>query len=960
MYRKHNLADSEEAQDAMATRRTLRPAQSQVADSYEHKTADSPMRPDVGTQAQFKKRKPPKTYSYDTSLDPALSWDESSGSRGLGEWLLGRITDAARLPAPHRFAEPQRLTGADGKTLATVIGLEDAVEQLKAIERPFLNWAGKAERLSFDVPTLPLFIHERLSTKAILATLKGHKREGVDLQIDLFGDPRHSIVEQSLRAYEHRDRWVNRMILGDSLAVMNSLVEYEGMRGQVQMIYMDPPYGVKFGSNFQPFVRKRDVTHNDDEDMTREPEMVQAYRDTWELGLHSYLTYLRDRLLLARELLTPSGSVFVQISDENLHHVREVIDEVFGQSNCCAVITFKKTGGQSSTLISGVCDYILWYARDRERAKYRELFFVKKPGEEGAKQYNWIETEDGFRRAMSPGETVENLPDKARIFQPYPLVSMGSSAKDTPFVWSEKTFYPSPNRHWSVTNVGLEKIAAASRLLAIGNTLRFVNYLEDYPVTPLTNLWTDTQTSGFASDKFYVVQTLPEVIARCVLMTTDPGDLVIDPTCGSGTTAYVSEQWGRRWITIDTSRVPLALARQRLLTATFSWYELVDENRGPAGGFVYKRKQNKKGEEVGGIVPHVTLKSIANNEPPDEEILVDRPEEDKKTVRVTGAFCVEATIPTAADLEGMNANPEAENVQAAHEETTESFTDRMLEILRRSPLLRLPGNRNVELTNIRKPAKSLSLQAEALVAATAEGQDATIADAADEALEASGGLLDGLTKRPVAFIFGPENGAVSERLVYEAAREACAKNYTHLYVIGFAIHPNARQLVENAEQMIGIRATYVQMTPDVLMGDLLKNMRSSQIFSVCGLPEVELRLRADGKYEVELMGLDVFDPATMESSHEKGDDVPAWFLDTDYNGLCFHVSQAFFPRTSAWEGLKKALKADYEATVWDHLAGTVSAPFEPNGHREIAVKVIDDRGNELMVTRKVAEAKKTR
>jgi adenine-specific DNA-methyltransferase len=940
-------------------KKATRPAQTQLAESYEHKTADSPMRPDVGTQAQFKKRKQPKTYRYDTSLDPALSWDEGNGNRGLGEWLLARISEAAKLPAPHRFAEPQRLTGADGKTMATVHGLEDAVEQLKAIERPFLNWAGKAERLSFDVPTMPLFIHERLSTKAILETLKGHKREGVDAQLDLFGDPRHSIVDQALRAYEHRDRWVNRMILGDSLAVMNSLVEYEGMRGQVQMIYMDPPYGVKFGSNFQPFVRKRDVTHNDDEDMTREPEMVQAYRDTWELGLHSYLTYLRDRLLLARELLSPSGSVFVQISDENLHHVRELMDEIFGEEQICAVIPFNKTGGQADALLPSIADYLLWYARDKQHVKYNQLFLQKERGGTGSGEYSWVELPGGERRRLTKEESDNTglLPEGARFFIPDNLTSADVSSTGTFEYEYESELYFPKGGHWKTTQAGLDRLTAERRLIVQGVTLRYVRYFDDFSVSPISNVWTDTAARGWFEQKLYVVQTVQKVVQRCILMTTAPGDLVLDPTCGSGTTAYVAEQWGRRWITIDTSRVPLALARQRLLTATFPWYELVDENRGPAGGFVYKQKQNRNGDEVGGIVPHITLKSIANNELADEEILVDRPEQDTKTTRVTGPFCVEATIPTAADLIGMSENPEAENVQAAHEETAESFTDRMLEILRRSPLLRLPGNRNVELTNIRKPAKSLSLQAEALVAATAEGQDATLADAADEALEASGGLLGGLTKRPVAFIFGPENGAVSEKLVYEAAREAHAKNYTHLYVIGFAIHPNARQLVENAEQMIGIRATYVQMTPDVLMGDLLKNMRSSQIFSVCGLPEVELRLRADGMYEVELLGLDVFDPATMESSHEKGDDVPAWFLDSDYNGLCFHVSQAFFPRTSAWEGLKKALKADYEATVWDHLAGTVSAPFEPNGHGEIAVKVIDDRGNELMVTRKVAEVK---
>lgn len=958
-------------------KKTGRSAQPKVADSYQHTTADSPMRPDVGTQAQFKKRKPPKTYRYDTSLDPELSWDEGSGSRGLGEWLLKRITEAAKLPSPHLFAEPQSLAGADGKALATVRGLEDAVEQLKAIERPFLNWSGKAERLSFDVPTLPLFVHERLSTKVIVETLAGHKRASE--QMDLFGDPGHSIVDQTLRAYEYRDRWVNRMILGDSLAVMHSLVEYEQMRGQIQMIYFDPPYGVSFGSNFQPFVRKRDVAHNDDENMTREPEVVQAYRDTWELGLHSYLTYLRDRLLLARELLTPSGSIFVQISDENLHHVREVMDGVFGPENFMVTIVVTKKGNQRGDTIDPINDYILWFAKDKSRCReeFHALFVRRTLDENALEDFNYVELPNGsistiaelsassahkIDYSINPRRLSADFPD-AKLFDSKDLTIGGVRKNQSVlFEYQGRTFDPGLARGncWKHTAVkdgieasGMQRLADAHRLFIAKNTLRYKRYFHDFPFVELSNIWNDV---GGAKNRIYAVQTNSEVIKRCILMTTRPGDLVLDPTCGSGTTAYVAEQWGRRWITIDTSRVPLALARQRLLTATFPWYELLDENRGPGGGFRYLRKQNQDGDETGGIVSHITSSTIANNEPPDEEILVDRPEEDTKTTRVTGAFCVEATIPTAADLEGLSEHPEVDNVQAANEEAPESFTGRMIEILRRSPLLRLSGNRTVELSNIRKPAKSLSLQAEAMVAATADGQNATLVDATQEAMEQSGDLLS-LSKRPVAFVLGPENGAVSEKLVYEAAREAHAKNYTHLYVIGFAIHPNARQFVDHAEGMVGIRATYVQMTPDVLMGDLLKNMRSSQIFSVCGLPEVELRKRADGKYEVELLGLDVFDPATNETDHKPGEDVPAWFLDTDYNGLCFHVSQAFFPRTSAWEALRKALKADYEETVWDHLAGTESAPFEPNGHAEIAVKVIDDRGNELMVTRKLTEAK---
>lgn len=852
----------------MAPRKSARPAKSRTAESYQHKTADSPMRPEVGTQAQFKKRKPPKTYRYDSSLDPALSWDGQNGSRALGEWLLARIAEAASLPAPHRFPEPQTLLGADGKALASVRSLEDAVERLKAIERPFLNWTGRAERLSFDVPTLPLFIHERLSTKAILETLKGHRRSDLDAQFDLFADPKHSIVDQSLRAYEHRDRWVNRMILGDSLAVMNSLLEYEGMGGQVQMIYIDPPYGVKFGSNFQPFVRVRDVSHNDDDDMTREPEMVQAYRDTWELGLHSYLTYLRDRMLVARELLAYSGSIFVQISDENAHRVREVLDEVFGEDNFVSQITFQKTSGFETTTIAALGDYLLWYARDLSRLKVKKLFEKRdvRPGEGNA---TWVLLPDGTYRGVTAAERRgdEPIPDGARLYLPDNLLSQGAASQPQPFVFLGKTYEPKGDSHWKANYpVGMQRLADNGRLHVAANSLRYRRFATDFSLRERGNIWTDTLTGNFTDEKIYVVQTGTKVVERCIHLSTDPGDLVLDPTCGSGTTAYSAEQWGRRWITIDTSRVPLALARQRLLTATYPWYELVDEAPGPAGGFVYKRKKNRSGEEVGGIVPHVTLESYANNERPVDEILVDQPEEDDKTTRVTGPFCVEGTIPTPADLEALAEHPDAENIQAAHEETPESFVDRMMEILRRSPLLHLPGNRVVKLENIRKPAKSMSLQAEALIATTADGQDTTV---------------------PVALVFGPENGAISEKLVYEAAREAHAKHYTHLYAVGFEIHPNARQLVENSEQIIGIRATYWQMTMDVLMGDLLKNMRSSQIFSASGLPDIELRKRMDGKYEVELLGLDVFDPVNMESVHFKGDDVPAWLLDTDYNGLCF-------------------------------------------------------------------------
>ncbi len=883
-----------------------RPKVEPRTETYRHPEAESLLRPEVGTQPQFRKKKPPATYRYDSSLSPALDFDGQNPAREQGEALIREILAAESLP--------------DAKAAAA---------KLKALGSPFLNWAGKAERLSFDVPTLPLFVHERLSTRGIIETLKGHKRQ-TDL-FDLFGDPKHSVTDQVLRAYEYKDAWVNRMVLGDSLVVMNSLLRYEGLGGQVQMIYMDPPYGVKFGSNFQPFVRKRDVKHNDDEDMTREPEMVKAYRDTWELGLHSYLTYMRDRLLLARELLTPSGSIFVQISDENLHHVRELMDEVFGEENLCGLVVFAKTTGAGSPsggtdLLPQTSDYLLWYAKERSIAKFRQLYLPKAIGDSGATQYTWIDIK-GQRRLATP-EELRNIPPGARLFAHGDMTSQtGGPTTIFPIKYQGMEFKPTKGG-WKTNGEGIERLLHANRLLVLGNSLRYVRYHDDFPVLRLSDRWEDTVISGFGAQKLYVVQTTPRVIERCLLMTTDPGDLVLDPTCGSGTTPYVAEQWGRRWIAIDTSRVPLALARQRLLTATFPYHELKEETRGPAGGFVYKRKQNTKGEEVGGIVPHVTLKSIANNEPPDEEVLVDRPETVAKITRVTGPFCVEATIPTPVDWEGDGVEDSGAGTGEAHG----SFTDRMLEILRKSPVLQVGGGKTASFRNIRPPAKTLSLSAEALAG-----------------------------EQPVALVFGPENGAISEKLVFEAAREAHAKSYMHLYVIGFAIQPNARKTVEECEAALGIPATYVQATPDLMMGDLLKNMRSSQIFSVCGLPEIAIdpvKSKEKGaavQYQVKLNGMDVFDPITMQVDHRAGGDVPAWFLDTDYNGLCFHVGQAFFPRTSAWDNLKKALKGTYDESVWDHLAGTTSAPFEAGEHGQIAVKVIDDRGNELLVVKRLKE-----
>lgn len=894
-----------------------------LTENYRHPTAETLLRPEIGTQPQFRKKKPPVVYRYDSSLSPSLEWDGQNRAREHGEWLLDCVDEASKLPPPHNFSEPRELKNSIGEIVASIRGLEDAVEGLRRLSKPFLDWTGKAERMSFDVPTLPLFIHERLSTKAIIETLIGHKKDK-QIDLDLFGDPQHSISDQVLKAYEYKDQWVNRLILGDSLVVMNSLLHYENMGGQVQMIYMDPPYGVKFGSNFQPFVRRRDVKHNDDQDMTREPEMVKAYRDTWELNEHSYLTYIRDRLLLARNLLHPTGSIFVQISDDNIHHVRELLDETFGSESFVGLISFVKTSGLGTAdALPTATDYLLWYARDRTRLKFRQVYLPRESHD--SDMYVSIELADGSRRSMTAEEKsgATALPEGSQVYRLDNLTKPGPGSKFE-FEFKGKRYTPG-SRWWGTTPEGMSKLRDSGRLDAAGSSLRYIRYWNDFPWRPLTNLWTDTGTGGFTDPKLYVVQTVSKVVQRCMMMTTDPGDLVFDPTCGSGTTAYVAEQWGRRWITADVSRVPLALARQRLLTSTFDFYELKDAERGPVSGFVYKRRQNRRGDEIGGIVPHITLKTIANSEPPDEEVLVDRPEVVPGITRVTGPFTFEATIPTAVG--GEESNIEDSGIR--------SFNDRMLEILRRSPVLNVGDGKTANFKNIRLPARTLSLSAEAVV-------------------------TNG-TEKLVAFAFGPENGAVSERLVYEAAREAHAKNYAHLYVIGFAIQPNARKLVDDSDSAMGIAATYVQATPDLMMGDLLKNMRSSQIFSVCGLPEIKVsKIKSatrEPNFQVELAGLDVFDPVTMTVDHRSGNDVPAWLLDTDYNGLCFRVCQAFFPRTSAWENLKKALKGTHDESVWDHLAGTISAQFQAGEHGQVAVKVIDDRGNELMVVQSLKAAK---
>lgn len=539
---------------------------------------------------------------------------------------------------------------------------------------PQLVWAGKKEHSSFEVPTVSLHVHERIDPYTIIKAVRKKNGNGVPAQPSLFERPEeHRPLREEIDFYKHAHGWSNRLIAGDSLLVMNSLLEKEGMAGQVQMVYIDPPYGKTYNSNFQPFVNKREVRDGKDEDLTQEPEMVRAFRDTWALGIHSYLTYLRDRLLLVRDLLTSSGSVFVQIGDQNLHHVRELMDEIFGPSNAVALVIIEKTSSATSEKLSSICDYLLWYAKDVTSVKYRQLYRPKIIGEEGTTQYVWIESPDGKTdRRMTKEELVdsEKVPKGWRIFAADNLTSQRPAQEGDVrrYEFAGEEFTPGKGT-FKTDRKGLDTLAAAGRLKPIGKSLMYKRFLSDFVVAPVANVWDDTKMTGFTDQKLYVVQTAAKVISRCVLMTSDPGDLVLDPTCGSGTTAFVAEQWGRRWITCDTSRVALTLAKQRLMAGHFDYYELAHPEEGVGSGFSFR------------TVPHITLKSIANNteirsgithqevddaisRSAEQAVLYDHPAVDNGRVRVTGPFTMEAVpAPTVRSLDDIDLGTPAEKAQ---------------------------------------------------------------------------------------------------------------------------------------------------------------------------------------------------------------------------------------------------------------------------------------------------------
>ncbi|MBI4289386.1 MAG: site-specific DNA-methyltransferase [Chloroflexi bacterium] len=793
---------------------------------------------------------------------------------------------------------------------------------------PQLQWAGKAEHTSFEVPTVSLHVHERIEPRTIIEAVRKRNGSGDSQQLSFFAQEEKPLRE-AIEFYKHPHGWSNRLVAGDSLLVMNSLLEKEGMAGKVQMVYLDPPYGIKYGSNFQPFVNKRDVKDGRDEDLTAEPEQIRAFRDTWELGIHSYLTYLRDRLLLARELLTESGSVFVQINAENAALVRLLLDEVFGSQNFVSDIIFrKKSLPLGAKHIETMNDHLLLYAKQRESLKYRHLY--QHMGEV-TPHWRFAEFPDGQVIRITPAEFGSpEHPKGTRYFRLFSLIAPSYSAStDFAYEFRGKSYTPPSKGAWVVDKAKLDRLAQARRIEVDGSSLGYRLYFDDFPFRKITNLWLDV---GVSYQKTYAVQTTEQVLERCLLMTTDPGDLVFDPTCGSGTTAYVAEQWGRRWITCDTSRVALTLAKQRLMTATFDYYELAHPQEGVGSGFKYR------------TVPHITLKSIANNEPPAQETLYDQPLMDRKRMRVSGPFTVEAVpAPVVKSVEELlEGTPQPADASIARSGETlrqGEWRDELLragirgkagQYLRFARLEPLPGCRWLH----------------------ADGETRSSDEGADHVREV------GPAHAPQRLVvsFGPEHAPLEQRQVAQAIEEAqtLVPKPKLIVFAAFQFDPEAAKDIDETNWP-GVTLLKAQMNADLLTEDLKKKRTSNESFWLIGQPDVQVERigkgEDQGKYRVSVHGFDYYNTKTGGIESGGADKIAVWLLDTDYDGRSLYPRQVFFPmagENEGWAKLAGNLKAEIDEDLIEAYRGTVSLPFAPGERRRIAVKIVDDRGIESL------------
>ncbi|BFG72113.1 site-specific DNA-methyltransferase [Paraburkholderia terrae] len=883
---------------------------------------------------------------------------------------------------------------------------------------PQLVWSGKDEQDWSDlvVHAPPLYIQEKVQPKALIDDLLRETREReheagqttADLFADFNGIPKG--VDKT-EFYQHDQNWTNRMILGDSLQVMASLAEREGLRGKVQCIYLDPPYGIKFNSNFQWSTTSRDVKDGNAAHITREPEQVKAFRDTWRDGIHSYLTYLRDRLMVARDLLSDTGCIFVQIGDENVHRVRALMDEVFGDSNFIAQICVHKTSGlQSGTSLPSVVDFVLQYARRVESAKFRPLYVDKRAETESASEYFYVQLADFSVRTMTKPERdgSERLPDGARPFSLSDLTKPGPGRKYD-LVFQGVTYNPG-TRWWGNPAESLQRVGRANRLLARPRDVRFRRFLDDFPVRPISNSWRDTAFTSRSEDKTYVVQTAASVIERCILMSSDPGDLVLDPTCGSGTTAYVAEQWGRRWITIDTSRVALALARARIMGARYPYYLLADSSEGQfreaeitqtvpstlpvrgnlRHGFVYER------------VPRITLKSIANNteidviwdkwlaqlEPLREslnaalkkswqeweiprEVDAKWPDAAKKLhagwrqTLIARQLEIDKSIAAKGEFEYLYDKPheDKKKVRVAGPFTVESLSPhRMLGVDEKDELIDPINHSAAEprsgygekqsfpqmiLENLKTSGVQQAHKEDKITFTALTPWPGDLVCAEGRYLE--GNAESGIEKRAAIFI-GPEFGTVTRPDLVEAAREAGDADFDVLIACAFNYDAHATEF----SKLGRIAVLKARMNADLHMADDLKNTGKGNLFVIFGEPDIDILPAEDGKVRVKVNGVDVFHPNTGEVRSDGADGIACWFIDTDYNEESFFVRHAYFlGANDPYSVLKTTLKAEINEEAWATLNSDTSRAFSKPRSGRIAVKVINHLGDEVMKVFKV-------
>ena len=877
--------------------------------------------------------------STNNKKKPVSSLKYQKDHEGVPEFSRVSIPDSG-----HQGEEAMAIDGMPEKSAYDVYRHE-----FKRGMDPELYWLDKYKNDDDDtkMPQLEtdirsLYAHEDVRPEAIIEKMYELHEVNTGMPSlfdDLYEDEEEQDeLERLAGYYKHEDDWKNRLILGDSLLVMNSLLNREGMKGQVQCVYIDPPYGIRFGSNWQNRICDPKMSHESrDQEVSGEPEMIKAYRDTWELGIHSYLSYLRDRLVLSRELLNETGSCFVQISDDNVHLVRNLMDEVFGSENFISQIFYKKTSGAGSPgeLIAppSVGDYILWFAKNKEAFKFRKLFVPKEYGSEGSSAYRNLELENGRRLSIPEWEKetgkefdYTRRPEGSRVFTLDNLTSQsGGDIGRFDITFEGKVYRMMGNNVWKTNEEGIQRLISSRRVDASSQgRLGYVRYFDDFPMQPLTSLWTDA-VSSFMSDKIYVVQSNKKAVQRCILMATDPGDLVLDPTCGSGTTAFVAEQWGRRWITIDTSRIALNVAKKRLVSALYPYYETFDESDVPNMhlGFKYK------------TIPHITLKSIANGIPAEEEKLYDQPFENKKLIRVTGPFTVEA-------LQSLNvSSPETLAKEGEGDEEYRQFVDRIFN--------------NLKSNGIRNGRKE-----QHIVFHSTEHVD-------EPYLNARGWYKDDKGNEVcVYFMIGPKFGTVSKLAVNEAVKafRRHLDEASWLVILGFSFE----DVVESGERKdvnFGIfQVSKVRMSDDLLQDGLLKKDKTAGSFIIIGEPDVELVKDDDTHYHVEIIGMDMYDPVKDQVRARNAEDIAYWEMDDDYTDALFKVRSIHFSggtkkEFAAWrKGLdtvardyakkkaEKTLKMDFDEELWDRLYTLKSEPIEYRPGRRIAVRVVSQFGEE--------------